>query len=587
MIPESIFIKLNRPAQYLGEELNAVKKDFEKAYIRFALCFPDTYAVAMSNLGLRIIYGILNSIEDVVCERVFLPEPDLENILRQRITGIFSWESKRDLDEFDIVGFSLSFELNYTGVLKIMELGGIPLFSKDRDEDYPLILGGGFCTLNPEPIADFFDLFIIGEAEEVILKLIEVYRTLKRKNHHRRPSKREYLHHLKYIDGIYIPSFYDVVYRKDGTIKGFSPNTQDVPVSVKKRSLKKIEDSFYPCSWIVPFTEIVHDRMVLEIMRGCPHACRFCQARVFYYPLRFRSTEKILMLSREIFRKTGYEELSLGGLSVSDYPQLTGLLQRLNDEFKDKKLLISFSSLREKKLIGELIFLFDIIKKSGLTFAPETGSQRLRRIINKEFSTEELFYTVEKAYEKGFRHLKLYFMIGLPSEEKEDLDGILDLTDAVYGLIKRSYKRGMRINLSINTFIPKPHTSFQWLALSRLEEIKKKKEYLFTKAESRRWLKVSFHNVYMSFLECLLSRADRRFSGVIYMAYKKGACFEAEGNFFSFDIWQEALKESGINPEFYIYRVLDKNEILPWDFIDTGLSKDSLWQDFKKIDLDL
>ncbi|MCM8791591.1 MAG: TIGR03960 family B12-binding radical SAM protein [Candidatus Omnitrophica bacterium] len=587
MISEEILLKFKSPVQYLGNELNVLKKDFSKVYIRFALCFPDVYEVGMSNLGLRIIYGLLNSIEDVVCERVFLPQSDLQEFLFREKKKIFSWESKRDLNDFDILGFCLSYELNYTGILKILELADIPFFFKERGEGYPLVIGGGFCTLNPEPLADFFDLFIIGEAEEVILEFIDIYRNLKKKNQDRRPLKREFLHHLKYLEGVYIPSFYNVTYNKDGTIKKFFATTQDAPLLIKRRSLKKIESSFYPSFWIVPFTEIVHDRMTLEIMRGCPHSCRFCQARVFYYPLRFRSIEKILALSRDIFNKTGYEELSLGGLCVSDYPQIKILVEKLNSEFRDRKLILSFSSLRERTAVEEIISFFDIIKKGGLTFAPETGSDKLRKIINKEFNRDIFLSIVEKAYQKGFRHLKLYFMIGLPGEEKEDLDSIIDFVDSIYYFIKTKYNKNIGINVSINTFIPKPHTPFQWVGMEKLEEISRKQSYIFSKMKSRRWLKINFHNLYMSFLECLLSRLDRRASQIIYNAYRKGACFDAWSGYFNLNIWQEAWKEVDINPEFYVYRLLNKEEVLPWDFIEVGISKDALWRDFKQAEVDL
>ena len=582
MIPEEILLKVNKPSQYLGNEINVAKKDFDNSYIRFALCFPDLYTVGMSNLGFRIIYGLLNSIEDVTCERVFLPEEDLIDFLEKERIGIFSWESKRNLKDFDMVGFSLSYELTYTNILKILDLADIPLYSSQR-KNYPLIIGGGPCSINPEPLADFFDLFIIGEAEEVILEIIDIYRQLKKKNSDKKPSKEECLHNFKYLEGVYIPSFYDVSYHNDGTIKSFSSNVKDAPLPIKKQFLKNIENSFYPKRWLLPYIEIVHDRLILEIMRGCPNSCRFCQVRSFYYPYRIRSVDKLLALAKELFISTGYEELSLGGLSVCDYPYIKELLEALNNEFKEKKLLVSLSSLRHKKLIGELISNFEILKKGGLTFAPETSSERLRKIINKEFDIEEFFSVVDKAYQKGFNHIKLYFMMGLPSEKNQDLDGIIEMAYRLYDFIKKKYKRTLRINLSINPFVPKPHTPFQWLAMEDLEKIKEKEEYLFLKAKPYKWLKISFHNRYMSFLECLLSRADRRVSKVIYCAYKKGAVFKSLNSQFSFDIWKSAFKEEKINPNFYVLRNLKKEEILPWDFIDIGIFKELLWQEFEKI----
>ena len=581
MIPEEILLKVNKPSQYLGNEINVVKKDFDNSYIRFALCFPDFYRVGMSNLGLRIIYGLLNSIEDVTCERVFLPEEDLRDFLEKENMGIFSWESKRNLKDFDMVGFSLSYELTYTNILKILDLADIPLYSSQR-KNYPLIIGGGPCSINPEPLADFFDLFIIGEAEEVILEIIDIYRQLKKKNLDKRPDKDECLHNFKYIEGVYIPSFYAVSYHNDGTIKSFSPNVKDAPLPIKKQYLKNIENSFYPTKWLIPYIELTHDRLILEIMRGCPNFCRFCQARSFYYPYRIRSVGKLLELAKELFFLTGYEELSLGGLSVCDYPYMGELLENLDNEFKEKKLLVSFSSLRHKKIIGELISNFDILKKGGLTFAPETASERLRKIINKDFDIEEFLSVVDKAYQRGFNHIKLYFIIGLPSEKNQDLDGIIEMAYRLYDFIKKKYKRTLRINLSINPFVPKPHTPFQWFSMEDLEKIKEKEEYLFLKAKPYRWLKISFHNRYMSFLECFLSRADRRVSRVIYRAYKKGAVFGSLNSQFSFDIWKSAFKEEKIDPNFYVLRNFNKEEIFPWDFIDIGVSKEVLWQEFQK-----
>jgi radical SAM family uncharacterized protein len=582
MILDKILLKVNKPAQYLGNEVNVIKKDFDKSYIRFALCFPDFYTVGMSNLGFRIIYGLLNSIEDVTCERVFLPEPDLMEFLEKENIGIFSWELKKRLADFDIIGFSLSYELTYTNILKILDLANIPLYSSQR-KDHPLIIAGGPCSINPEPLADFFDLFIIGEAEEAIIKLIDIYRQLKKKNLDKRPDKDECLHNFKYIEGVYIPSFYDVSYHNDGTIKSFSPNTKDVALPIKKLFLKNIENSFYPTKWLVPYIELIHDRLILEIMRGCPNNCRFCQTRSFYYPYRIRSVDKLLELAKEMFMSTGYEELSLGGLSVCDYPYIKELLEALNNEFKEKRLLVSFSSLRHKRLIGELISNFEILKKGGLTFAPETASERLRKIINKDFDVDEFFLVVDKAYPKGFNHIKLYFMIGLPSEKKQDLEGVIEMACCLYDFIKEKYKRTLRINLSINPFVPKPHTPFQWLAMEDLEKIKEKENYLFLKAKPYKWLKISFHNRYMSFLECLLSRADRKISKVIYRAYKKGAIFESLNSQFSFKVWEDIFKEEKIDPNFYVLRNFKKEEIFPWDFIDVGISKELLWQEFQKI----
>lgn len=571
-------LEVKKPARYLGNEWNCSIKNFEEAYIRFVLCFPDLYEVGMSNLGIRIIYGLLNSIEDVVCERVFLLDSDLEEIIRKDKKTIFSLESKKKLTDFDIIGFSLNYELLYPNVLNILELAGIPIFSKERTQDYPLIIAGGMCSLNPEPMADFIDLFVIGEAEEVILKIIDIYRNLKKKNLDRKPPKDICLHHLKYIEGIYIPSFYKVSYDKEANLIDFKPKEKDTPSLIKKSYIKDLDKSFYPLDWLVPYIEIVHDRIILEVMRGCPHSCRFCQAKAYYFPYRCRSIIKLLDLTEEIIENTGYEEISLAGLSVSDYPKIDSLIEGLTEKFKTKKINISFSSLREKTILKKLLPIFTRMRKTGLTFAPETASKRLHKIINKHFDLDSFFSLVEDIYRQGYQHIKLYFMLGLPTEEEKDLEEILNLSRYVSEIKTKIDKKPAHLSLSIATFIPKPHTPFQWLGMEKLERIKEKQKIILSKLKPKDRLHLKFHNPYMSLIECLLSRGDRKISSVIYDV-SKIMTFDKR---FSFKVWQEACKKNNIDLESYTYRFYHKDEPLVWDFIDVGIPKELLWKDFEE-----
>lgn len=583
---EDILLNVKRPARYLGNEWNVKTDKPQKAYIRFALCFPDIYEVGMSNLGLRILYAMLNNIEDVSCERVFHPATDMEQLMRQNKMRIFSLESKKDLSEFDIIGFSLGYELAYTNVLNILDLAGIPLSSDLRTDEYPLIIAGGSCALNPEPMADFIDLFLIGEAEEAMLEIVSVYRRLKQNNRGRRPPKKEVLAEFKYIPGVYVPSFYEIHYNEDKTIKDFSPKEEGVPAVVKKRFIKDLDSSFYPREWLLPYVDIVHDRITLETMRGCPNKCRFCQARAAYFPYRNKTSFTIMELARAIYRNTGYEEISLGGLSVSDFGGIDKLVTDLIGMFKDNRVSISLASIRAREVVKSLIPALSGIKKTGLTFAPEAATERLRRTLNKDLDLDTFFSVIDKAFKYGYRHIKLYFLIGLPTEEYIDLDGIIDFSCAVSDLKKNVDKKPAKINVSVANLIPKPHTPFQWLAMEDIEGIEKKQRYLKSRLAKLRLngrINLSFHNRFMSFVEGFLSRADRRASRVIFNAWQMGAKFDAWDDFFSFERWIKAMQQEKIDPGFYIGRRISKSEILPWDFIDTGISKESLWSDLSSI----
>jgi radical SAM family uncharacterized protein len=570
MLTEDILLQVRKPARYIGREWNVSQKDISLAEVKFALCFPDLYDVGMSNLGIRILYDILNKFPPVVCERFFSCAADLEAILREKGMPITSLESGKPLREFDIAGFSLGYELHYTNVLNILQLGGVPLRSSERDRSYPLIIGGGPGVLNPEPIHEFFDLFVIGEAEEVIVEIVECYRAWKKTG----APKQELLIRLSNLEGVYVPALYSVTYQDSGAIQEFKPEYPGVPVRVKKRIIGDFNASAYPLDWLIPYIQIIHDRISLEVMRGCPNRCRFCQARVQYFPFRQRDAARAFELACELYRRTGYEEISLSGLSVSDYSGLEELLRSLVGKFQEHAVSVSLPSIKPKLILQQLSKLIVSIKKTGLTFAPEAGSERLRRILAKDFDIDEFFQVLSEAYAHGYRHVKLYFMIGLPYEEKADLDGIIGLATRVSDL-KRKFSPGpAQVNISINPLIPKPHTPFQWFGMDTIIALKEKQDYIRSQAKNRRF-KIDFHRMDMSFLEGVFSRGDRRLSAVVLKAFLKGARFDAWGEYFNLNTWMDAFRECGIDPQFYLQK-RSKDDILPWDFIDMGVSKDLL-----------
>ena len=577
---EDLFVNVHRPAQYLGNEWNASQKDFASSLVSFALGFPDLYEVGMSNLGLRIIYGVLNNMPGVVCERFFALEADMEASLKNAKRRLFSWESNQALINFDLLGFSLGSELNYTNVLSILDLAGLPLESALRNQEYPLVIAGGPCTLNPEPLADFFDLFIIGEAEEAIVELLHLYRKYKDDYRAARLSKEDLLIELSKIQGVYAPSLYQPDYNADAELINFSPRFSGLPLKIKKRIVSDFDAAYFPCNWMVPYVQTIHDRITLEIMRGCANRCRFCQARSQYYPLRIRSKEKIISLAKLAQSSSGYEELSLAGLSVGDYPGIEDLVSDLTNSFSQQAVNLSLPSLKAKALLGNVSTLIAKIKKTGLTFAPEAGTHRLRQAMAKDFSEEEFFQAIAQAYRAGYQHLKLYFLIGLPGERQEDLQGIIDFAQAASDEKRKINGSAAQINISINPLIPKPHTPFQWLKMDALEVIKEKQHYLKSHCKNKR-LKFNFHDFQMGFLEGVLSRGDRLLGKVILLAYQKGARFDAWSNHFSFSKWQEAFSESGINPQRYLDEK-STSSVLAWDFIDTGIAKEDLLAELNK-----
>lgn len=586
---EDILLQVRKPGQYIGEEWNVSRKDLDKARIKFALCFPDLYEVGMSNLGVRILYGILNNLEDTACERFFAPDIDMEEVLRRNSLEIFSLESKKGLSAFDIAGFSLSSELNYTNVLNILELGNIPLRSSSRGPGHPLVIGGGPCTLNPEPLHEFFDLFLIGEAEEAILELIATYRQHQQDYKLLKIDKQELLSSFSRIEGVYAPSLYEVNYLPSGGMSEFKTKIDGIPPRVKKRFVKDLNSSFYPVKWLVPNVQVIHDRANLEIMRGCPNRCRFCQAAVCYSPLRMRDKENIQEKASQIYAHTGYDEVSLTGLSVSEYLNVEELLDGLVDSFKPKAVSVSLPSVKAKASVGSMSSMIASIRKTGLTFAPEAGSERLRKVLGKDFNEQEFFASLEQSYLSGYRRVKLYFMIGLPFETQSDLDGIIDFSLRASQLKAKTGGPPAEVNISINTLIPKPHTPLEWFGMPDLESIKQKQEYLRSvlkkhpSGRTRRMrLKLNFHDHRMSFLEGVLSRGDRKLSEVIFCAYKKGVRLDAWGNHFNFEKWQEAFLESGVDPYFYL-KPREADSLFPWDFLDVAISKHALREEFDKL----
>ncbi|MBU1125601.1 MAG: TIGR03960 family B12-binding radical SAM protein [Candidatus Omnitrophica bacterium] len=571
---EELLENVNKPGRYIGQEWNIPGKDFCRAPLQCVLAFPDVYEIGMSNLGIRILYGILNSLQGVSCERVFCPETDMEEQLRKGREKLFSLETKRPLGAFDILGFSLGYELCYTNVLRMLELADIPLNALQRTNQHPLVIGGGPCVMNPEPLHAFFDLFIIGEAEEAIVELLRIYQQHKEAYRAGTLSKEDLLLYCAKVEGVYVPSLYQVRYTSEGRIAEYQPLRENIPAKVKKRFVKDLNASYFPVSWLVPYIQIVHDRIFLEVTRGCPNRCVFCQARSQYFPYRQRAPQEVLRLAEEAYQCTGYEEIAVGGLSMSDYTHIEELLRQLVDRFQERAVGISLPSLKAKSLVGGLSSVMARIRKAGLTFAPEAGTVRLRELLAKDFIEEEFFQALTKAYAAGYQHIKLYFMIGFPFEEEADLEAIVDFSLRASEARKQFGKGGALVNVSLSTLIPKPHTSLQWSAMESLQRIKEKQSYVRMKNKYRK-LQFSFHNPPMSFLEGVLSRGDRRLSEVILRAHQAGARFDAWSNHFQFGIWQKAFEEEGIDPEFYL-RQIPLESTLPWDIIDVGISKETL-----------
>lgn len=576
---EEMIEQVQKPARYIGGEMNTAVKAWEDAEVHFAFCFPDTYEVAMSHLGMKILYAIINAQPWALCERVCMPWIDMKELMEQNGVPLFSLESRTPLNQFDLVGFTLQYEMSYTNILTMLKLGGVPLHTAERGMNDPIVCVGGPCAFNPEPLADFVDAVMIGDGEEQIVEFTQAVREWKKSG----KPRVECLKALAKIEGVYVPSFYDVTYHEDGTIASFTPNCPEAPDTVRKRILLDMDKAFYPTEIPVPYTEIVHDRIMLEIMRGCTRGCRFCEAGMLYRPVRERSVPHLMELARALEKSTGYEEISLSSLSSGDYSCLPELVHDLMTEFKEKRVSVSLPSLRIDSVLKDSLEETQQVKKSSLTFAPEAGTQRLRDVINKGVTEEDLVGKVTDAFEGGWSSVKLYFMIGLPTETLEDLDGIGHLAQVVnqayFKVPKEKRARGLRVTCSASSFVPKPFTPFQWEPQNTQQQIKDKQAYLRDVLRRIKGVNFNWHEPEVSYLEACFSRGDRRIGRVLERAVEKGCLLDGWSEQFKFDKWMEAFADCGLDPEWYAYRRRGKDEILPWDFIDAGVTKSFLWRE--------
>ncbi|MGI6424891.1 MAG: TIGR03960 family B12-binding radical SAM protein [Tepidanaerobacteraceae bacterium] len=584
MTIETVLAKLlpqvTKPTRYIGNEYNSVKKDKDNIKVHIALAFPDVYEVGMSHLGMKILYHLLNEDENIYAERVFAPWIDFEELMREKDLMLFSLESKTPICEFDFVGFTLQYEMSYTNILNMLELGRIPVFSKDRNDSHPFVIAGGPCAFNPEPLADIMDFFVIGEAEEAITEIMALYQNCKERGE----KRQDFLVKVSRIPGVYVPSLYEVSYNDDGTLKSILPKENSMPQRIQKRVIKDLDNIYYPTDFVVPYMDIVHDRAVLEIFRGCTRGCRFCQAGMIYRPVREKSASRLVELAKDIISSTGYGEISLSSLSTSDYSELKQLTEILTDDFRQRQVGLSLPSLRIDAFSLGLAKKVQEIKKTGLTFAPEAGTQRLRDVINKGVTTEDLLSSVRDAFSLGWNTIKLYFMIGLPTETYEDLKGISDLTYAVVDEYRKvnGNTRGLRVNVSTSTFVPKPFTPFQWEPQITLSEIKERQKYIKNLLGKSKNISYSWHDGQLSFLEAVFSRGDRRLGNVLKLAHDKGCKFDSWKEMFSFDKWMTVFEESGVNPDFYVYRERSKEEVFPWGILDPGINRKFLLRELEK-----
>lgn len=574
---EELLDNVEKPGRYTGKEFNEIVKEGDMSTVKIALAFPDLYEIGMSYLGFKILYEIINKIDGALAERVFSPAVDMEKLLRERKLPIFSLETYRPLNTFDIVGFTIQHELSYSNILNLLELGQIPLRSEERKEDAPLIIAGGPGTFNAEPLSAFIDLFVIGEGEEIVGEIIEVYKRWKDK----KQSRAKLLEELAHLKGIYVPSFYKVTYLKDGRVESVTPKKETYHSVIKKRIISNFDQVPYPLFPVVPNIDVVHDRITLEIFRGCTQGCRFCQAGMIYRPVREKSVNTLLELAEKILSHTGYEEISLSSLSSSDYSEIERLITRLVDRFKEKGVGVSLPSLRIDSFSVALAQQVQRVRKTGITLAPEVGTQRLRDVINKNVQEEDLYSSIEAAFKGGWRKIKLYFMVGLPTETEEDVEGIVRLVSKVDRMGREITGRKVSINISVSAFVPKPHTPFQWEAQEERDILSKKIRYLKNRLNWRN-ISFSYPDINRIYLEAVFARGDRRLGEVLERAHYLGCKFDAWREHFNFETWQQAFNESGLNMEFYANRVRQEDEILPWDHISCGVKKEYLLEEKKK-----
>ena len=571
---EQLLLTVQKPGRYSGGEVNQVVKDKTAATVRFAFCFPDTYEIGMSHLGMKILYSLFNERGDIWCERVFAPWGDFEKVMRENDIPLYALESRDSIRDFDFVGFTLQYELSYTNILLMLDLGGIPLKSIERDDSYPIIVAGGPCTCNPEPLADFFDIFFLGEGEKVDLEVIDLYK----KNKANGGTKQDFLRAAAQIKGVYVPSLYDITYNDDKTVKAVTPKF-DAPPTIEKRIEENLDETYYPDKFVVPYIEPVHDRAVQEVFRGCIRGCRFCQAGYIYRPVREKSAAVVNRQARALCRNTGYDEISLSSLSTSDYTQLEEMLDEILSWTECDKISLSLPSLRIDNFSEDLMKKINRLKKSGLTFAPEAGTQRLRDVINKNITENDILGTCATAFRGGYTSVKLYFMMGLPTETDQDIVGIADLAqkivDLYYSLPEKPKGKAVNVSISVANFVPKPHTPFQFEPQITREEMMRRQCLLKDSIKSKK-ITFNYHENKTSFLEGVFARGDRKLGAVIEAAYKKGCRFDGWDECFNLDAWLEAFSECGVAPEFYANRTRPFDEITPWDHLDYRITKEFL-----------